>query len=679
MLSSFMKAQGDPDSIQKKLSCHLSSLQKVFMHINKKEFVSGENIYFKAYLVKALGNIPDKECKVLYIELRNYRNQKIVSSRINLENGTCNSAISLPDTLSTGIYVIRAFSNEMRNYDHALYFRENLTIINQADEMFNKVYVQEKIKTQLSLNSCSEPFVTLVKETEERVKIFFHPDSLLNQVPQYLLIHNGKSILCSSRNVRKEKDRSFSLDITNSHILYFVILDPDYNEIAENTYLINNSEAKLEMDKIKKTYKTSEEVTINLIPKNLKDNLLRVSVSISKIINSTSSCTIEKYLNWHSNFTAAYNIKDSSYQLGKYIQIQGNTYYYNWKNLMHNMNRTCVAIPENKGYVVSGKVYNANYVPVENACVYMSVADTFSKLKYCITNSSGTFYFRVPSWFDNKNLIFQVRDEYRKNLKIELEDKYNDELQKGYSYMVIDPEIKSSMETMKNSSLTDKLLNIKTFKEKNSNEVAIDKDLYNFFGSPDEIVYPKDYSELNDFEEIVRNILMGVHYRKIGASFSLRVMDRGTQNYWPFDALILLNNVPFPDLNYIANLNSKQIKSIEIKKNHIVYGGLDFYGIVSIKTYQTDVYAFDIDNSCTLLPNTVLNASYTSLDTFYDNNLPDLRHTLYWNPDLNLANDTVTKVHFKTSEIEGYYSIDVEGITDGGIPVSYQKIFKVEK
>ncbi len=45
--------------------------EKVYLHTDKPYYSAGENIWFKAYLVKAINNIPAAYSKYIYVELIN--------------------------------------------------------------------------------------------------------------------------------------------------------------------------------------------------------------------------------------------------------------------------------------------------------------------------------------------------------------------------------------------------------------------------------------------------------------------------------------------------------------------------------------------------------------------------------------------------------------------------------
>jgi hypothetical protein len=120
------------------VECFYSNVQKVFLQLNKDVYITGEDVLFKGYITNA-ASIPDTLCKVVYVELLNPGNQKITGFSVNLFKGVCNSYFTLPDTLTSGYYYIKAFTNQMRNFDHDYYFSAKILVANQADDRLEKL------------------------------------------------------------------------------------------------------------------------------------------------------------------------------------------------------------------------------------------------------------------------------------------------------------------------------------------------------------------------------------------------------------------------------------------------------------------------------------------------------------------------------------------------------------
>jgi len=127
----------------------LRVIEKVYLHIDRDSYHTGDNIWFKAYLIDALDRLLTDHSSNLHVELISPFS-KIVSNRIiRLEGGLGNGDFRLPDDIKSGRYKIRAYTNYMRNYCDQLFFSKEIVIINSADS--NKIsdivkYVENKIQ-----------------------------------------------------------------------------------------------------------------------------------------------------------------------------------------------------------------------------------------------------------------------------------------------------------------------------------------------------------------------------------------------------------------------------------------------------------------------------------------------------------------------------------------------------
>lgn len=98
--------------------------ENVYLHTDKPYYYPGETIWFKAYMRYADVYLYDSLSKVLYVELINDQ-RKIVASRIaEIATGQASGDFTLPDSLATGNYYLRAYTNWMRNFgDQNLFVR----------------------------------------------------------------------------------------------------------------------------------------------------------------------------------------------------------------------------------------------------------------------------------------------------------------------------------------------------------------------------------------------------------------------------------------------------------------------------------------------------------------------------------------------------------------------------
>jgi hypothetical protein len=102
--------------------------EKVHLHLDKPYYAVGEDIWFKAYLITAEKGEPSFLSAVLYIDLIDSKNQVKKNIRIAVKDGMADGNISLIDSISSGDYRIRAYTNYMRNYNADFFFEKSITI-----------------------------------------------------------------------------------------------------------------------------------------------------------------------------------------------------------------------------------------------------------------------------------------------------------------------------------------------------------------------------------------------------------------------------------------------------------------------------------------------------------------------------------------------------------------------
>ncbi len=125
-------------------------VEKVYLHIDRDTYYPGEDIWFKAYLIDALDHSLTNHSQNLHVEMISPSSKIISNSVIRLYSGLGNGDFKLPDNISSGRYIIRAYTNYMRNFSDQLFFTKEITVVNANDEeaeISDKVkYVENKIR-----------------------------------------------------------------------------------------------------------------------------------------------------------------------------------------------------------------------------------------------------------------------------------------------------------------------------------------------------------------------------------------------------------------------------------------------------------------------------------------------------------------------------------------------------
>lgn len=104
--------------------------EKVHLHFDKPFYATGDEIWFKAYVVNAESHNLSDLSKILNLDLINENDSITQSLRVRLNAGLGWGSFHLPDTLKAGNYRIRAYTNYMRNFDDAYFFDKTIPIGN---------------------------------------------------------------------------------------------------------------------------------------------------------------------------------------------------------------------------------------------------------------------------------------------------------------------------------------------------------------------------------------------------------------------------------------------------------------------------------------------------------------------------------------------------------------------
>jgi hypothetical protein len=104
--------------------------ERLFVHLDKTQYLSGEISWFKVYLVDALSRKPAKMSKVAYVEILDDSSNAVLQGKISIEQGTGTGSFVIPSTIKTGNYTLRAYTSWMKNFSAADFFQQPLTIIN---------------------------------------------------------------------------------------------------------------------------------------------------------------------------------------------------------------------------------------------------------------------------------------------------------------------------------------------------------------------------------------------------------------------------------------------------------------------------------------------------------------------------------------------------------------------
>lgn len=106
-------------------------IEKIYLHFDRENYIAGEVAWFKAYLSSDYQ--PDTISTVLYVELVQDSSVVLVKKVLPVLFGTSNSQLEIPDSLSSGSYLVRAWTPSQLNHDPEFIYTRMLFIYGKKD------------------------------------------------------------------------------------------------------------------------------------------------------------------------------------------------------------------------------------------------------------------------------------------------------------------------------------------------------------------------------------------------------------------------------------------------------------------------------------------------------------------------------------------------------------------
>ncbi len=106
------------------------SSESMYLHTDKSTYMSGEIGWFKIYNTETSTNLPSSISKVAYVEVIDDNNMPVLQEKIALQDGKGDGYLNFPANLPSGVYIIRAYTNWMKNETAKIFFEKRISLYN---------------------------------------------------------------------------------------------------------------------------------------------------------------------------------------------------------------------------------------------------------------------------------------------------------------------------------------------------------------------------------------------------------------------------------------------------------------------------------------------------------------------------------------------------------------------
>jgi len=328
---------------------------------------------------------------------------------------------------------------------------------------------------------------------------------------------------------------------------------------------------------------------------------------------------------------------------------------------------------------IKGKINRVdNEKPMPNTRFSVSVPGVAAALLFGKSDAQGKFEIGVPPNFIEGELVFKAYGGAA--AAFELSEVKAEKLTLNNDFIANNTmEVSESFEAgaKKQARIYKYFVQHNSAKATNRKTTIVSKrNSYGFYGKPDVRVDLRDYVEFPDMQDVTNEILDGTRFKNRKGQWRLTVYDIGTQNYdfLKENASVFVDGVPIQDLDEFASLPPNIVKNIDVRHGKYYIGSADtmLYGIVSVETFEGN-YS---NNAQRFFFNGIAQGwEFASTLEYTDERgqkRPDFRNTVYWQGSLPLVNDSTSTITFTHNDNLGKIFIDVQGISNTGVPFSGQ-------
>lgn len=680
------------DFISQKFLQYVQSVpwQDVYIQTDREEYIAGEDMWFNAWLTDRKSfNLTD-DSKIVYFELLNNEKRPVLQKRILMDKGTGPGHVIIPDTLSSGKYTLRAYTNWMKNFLPYNCFVKNITIYNvldtkAADNFFKSTFrINDKpvqndavsgLKIRINNSKPDSLVISLTTdykfrdENNDVIYIFIQTHGNINFVEQVKLtgetteIHILKSLLDNGIN-------------------QVTIFDSYANPVADRFIYSPGKGADLHIH-FTDSIGLREKIAIRFDGDSLTD----LSISVAPFDSRIIPVSMADYLVFGSEFfffdlngNCRENTGNLTVQEIDSILVTVRSNWIDWKKILASGIPDFKYPSEKTEHFINGRLLsneNNNFRSGED--ILVCIPGKEASFQYARTDSNGNFRIRVGIDEELKDLVI-MPEKNEKERKIIIESPFSDQ----YFQTVHKEDVQGERlpEYVRRSGINyqvQKIYGISAVGKMTDHLLVLLK-LTRFYGKPDIELLLADYIHLPVMTEVFFELLPGVSLKKKKSEYEISITYRIEDYQFTTSPCLMIDGVIIKDASLIADLDPELIEKIDVIRGNYMVGKYLFPGLVNVISKSGNFTCIPLPEYMVRIPYEVINVpekfiapEYSSVQ-MKNSRLPDYRNTLYWNPSVKSDKDGIV---FWSSDNKGDYLINIQGVTRDGNVISIKKLFKV--
>ena len=363
------------------------------------------------------------------------------------------------------------------------------------------------------------------------------------------------------------------------------------------------------------------------------------------------------------------------------VTVDGTNDIREWEKQVPNVSDTISGkyLPEYEGHIITGKIVplqipspnttNELIVPLlsfpgEKIYLFEGQKDESNNVSFYTTNTTGIKEVFTTTYTSTENLF-----------RIDLHSPFVEQhVNKKLPTLRID--------STKFDRLAERTVALQALYYYTKDLLSLDRPVdFRFKMNPSQIYVLDEWTRFTVMGELIIEFITGLRFRRNDQQ-KWKLMILTNEMVWG-RPLVILNGVPIFDHDIIYQYNPLLVERINVYSGDYIYGGIKFDGIAEFLTFNRD-YPSLLTNQSTQIVSyagtQALRRLYTpdySSEDSRKSRLPDYRHTLLWEPNLQTKGNYPIEIPFYTSDLAGEFQVTVEGLTKDGEIIFATTTFEV--
>ncbi|TKC10636.1 TonB-dependent receptor [Pedobacter polaris] len=598
-------------------------------------------------------------------------------------------------------YIINKSNEKIIEFESNQFGMGVFALAPSMGEVYTAVYEFNGLKKETVLPQAKDQgFVMLINtadSTKFSVRISVSPQFIDNK-ELILVAQSGGEVYYASKFTAKQIiQTTIAKNLLPTGVTQITLFNSSNQPLVERlVFNDNNDNLKISIIADKKEYNKRERIDlkINILGVNEVVAMGSYSVSVTDetkvpykeddevsilsnlLLTSDLKGYVEKpnyYFN-HTNTEASKNLD--------YLMLTQGWRRFKWSDVMSNTSLP-LAYKVEKGIDISGSVTTNSGLPIVNGKVLLFSGKGASFTTDTITNSNGIFSFDGIGFTDSTTFGLQARNaSEKKNVKIKLNENKLPSFKSGELLKhKIDYEMDNYVLNSKNqyqqlfySYNNNKELQLKQVEIKGVKKVPGIENSTNLNGpgNADKVISAEMLSASFSLFDYLKNYINGIVEMNDSIYFTRNM--GGISSEGPAPVQFVLNGT-FVTPDFIREMNVDDIQTVEVLRSAAltsIYGlSGGFGGVIIVTAKQGKARAVNqyAPGIITFMPK-----GYDVVKEFYspkylpaiNNPKPDLRSTIYWNPNVIIDKDNKKTLNYFNADGLGTYKVVVEGINADG-------------